>query len=315
MKLDVVTLGEAMGTFRFSGPFGVGATVTPSMAGAETNVAIALARLGHATQWVGSLGRDTIGEGILKTLRGEGVGVDHVRLRPQPTGILISRPLGPETKRVDYHRSGSAGRIISDEQVAGALAEQPRILHISGITPALGESARSTVFDAVHRARELGIAVSFDINYRSRLWDEDDARSTVGALAKLATIVFGGSDELMLATGEKDPELAMTMLATHSVSDVVWKSSDGARALTADGYVECANRIVRAVDPIGAGDAFVAGYLSAWLEDLPREECLRRGHTLGAIIVGTEGDWEGLPTRRDIESMSGQPDTGGHVLR
>lgn len=318
MKPEVVTMGEVMGTLRFSGQFGVGTTVTPSLAGAETNVAIALARLDHRASYIGSLGADTIGEGILRTLRGERVGVDHVAMRPEPTGILVSRIVGPETKRVDYHRSGSAGRIISPEQIEAALSEQPTILHITGITPALGQTARDAVFHAVSLAREHGITVSFDVNYRSRLWEADDARPVLESIARQADILFGGTEELALITGEYEPVAAMTQIAGWGVSDVVWKSSDLARSLSGGKLVEANNRLVQAVDPIGAGDAFVSGWLSARLDGLPIKERLVRAHVMGAIIVGIDGDWEGLPTRSELiarESTSSDSVRGGDVLR
>lgn len=303
MSPDVVTLGEVMGTLRFSGQFGVGTTVTPSLAGAEANVSIALARLGHQVQWVGSLGQDTFGEGILKTLRGENVGVDHVVMRSEPTGLLVSRRVSLETKRVDYHRSGSAGRIFSAEQVTNALAEQPKLLHVTGITPALGDIARATVTEAVREARERGIVVSFDINFRRRLWDVEAARPVLSDLARQADIVFGGTDEFEVVTGEGDPSLALEKMSGMGVREVVWKSSHLARALTADGVSAVPNDVVQAVDPIGAGDAFVAGYLSAWIEGRAVEQRLKRAHTLGGIIVGIDGDWEGLPTRRELTTL------------
>lgn len=318
MKPEVVTMGEVMGTFRFSGHFGVGTTVTPSLAGAETNVAIALARLDHPVSYVGSLGADTIGEGILRTLRGESVRVDHVALRPEPTGILVSRIVGPEMKRVDYHRSGSAGRIISHDQIEAALAEEPQILHITGITPALGDTARDAVFHAVLLARELGITVSFDVNYRSRLWGAEDARPVLERLARQSDILFGGTQELKLLTGEPDPVTAMTEIAAWGVGNVIWKSSDLARSLSGGELVEAPNRIVQAVDPIGAGDAFVSGWLSARLDGRSMMERLVRAHIMGAVIVGIEGDWEGLPMRRVLDSLeaaSSEPVRGGDVLR
>lgn len=316
MKPDVVTIGEVMGTLRFSGQFGVGTTVTPSLAGAEGNVAIGLARLEHAVAWVGSVGNDTFGQGIIKTLRGEGVDVSHVVKRPESTGLLVSRVIGPETKSVDYHRSGSAGRIISQEQISGAIAKGPRILHVTGITPALGKAAAESIRFAVDAAREAGITVAFDINFRGRLWGRDEAAPVLTELASLADIVIGGTGELAMVTGQHDPLEAMSTVLASGAREIVWKESDLARVLSAEGMVECPNRLVRAVDPIGAGDAFVSGYLSGVLDGLGAMERLTRAHLLGRIIVGSEGDWEGLPTREQLavlEAQDGVPVTGSVV--
>lgn len=318
MGVEVVTLGEIMGTLRFSGPFGVGTTVAPSLAGAEGNVAIGLARLGHQVSWVGTLGQDTFGNGILKTLRGEGVVVDHVSMRPEPTGLLVSRVVGPQSKSVDYHRSGSAGRLISKEQIDGALAEKPKFLHLTGITPALGDSANEAVEYAFEVAKRDGIKVVFDINFRSRLWSEVEATSVLSELAQRADIVIGGSEELRIVTGHDDPKTGMKVLSELGVREVVWKSSGLAKVLS-DELVECENPIEVAVDPIGAGDAFVAGYLSGKISGFSTYDCLKRAHAMGRIIVGLHGDWEGLPTLADLqrhEIYAGQEiHDGGSVIR
>ncbi len=318
MSLDVVTMGEVMGTLRLRGQFGVGNEAGITMSGAEGNVAIALARLGHNAQWVGSLGPDTFGEGILRTLRGERVGVDFVERRAEQTGLVVVRGIGSEAKRVDYHRAGSAGSMFSHEQVSEAIAAKPKIVHLTGITPALSDSARDACFQMMREAKDAGIMISFDLNYRSRLWTKGEATPILQELAMMADIVIGGSEEYEVLTGHADPMMAMDVALQHGAKQVVWKTADLARLLTEDGLTECPNRKVRVVDPIGAGDAFVSGYLSGYLDGLEPYARLERAHTLGGIIVASDGDWEALPLRRELEMLEALPGRSlqsGEVLR
>lgn len=318
MSLDLVTIGEVMGTLRLRGQFGVGNEAGITMSGAEGNVSIALARLGHNVQWVGSLGPDTFGEGILRTLRGERVGVDFVERREEQTGLVVVRGMGSEAKRVDYHRAGSAGSHFSQAQIAAAIEARPRIVHLTGITPALSESAREATFQMVREAKEAGIKISFDLNYRSRLWSREEATPVLQELASMADIVIGGTTEYEILTTHPDPRKAMAAVYKRGVSEVVWKTDDLARVQTNEGVIECPNRKVRVVDPIGAGDAFVSGYLSAWLDGLGPYDRLARAHMLGGLIVASDGDWEALPLRRELEMLEALPGRSlqsGEVLR
>lgn len=318
MSLDLVTMGEVMGTLRLRGQFGVGNEAGITMSGAEGNVAIAMARLGHNAQWVGTLGPDTFGEGILRTLRGERVGVDFVERREEQTGLLVVRGMGSEAKRVDYHRAGSAGCIFSPEQVSAAIAAKPRIVHLTGITPALSDAAREASFQLLREAKEAGIPISFDLNYRSRLWSREEATPVLQELATMADIVIGGTEEYEILTTHSDPLKAMDAAYRHGVKQAVWKTDDLARVQTEEGVTECPNHKVRVVDPIGAGDAFVSGYLSGWLDGLSPYDRLSRAHLIGGLIVASDGDWEALPLRRELEmfeALPGRSLQSGEVLR
>lgn len=311
-------MGEVMGTLRLRGDFGVGNEAGITMSGAEGNVAIALARLGHNVQWVGTLGEDTFGEGILRTLRGERVYVDFVERRAEQTGLLVVRGMGAEAKRVDYHRAGSAGSHFSPSQIEKAIAAKPKIVHLTGITPALSDSAREASVELVRRAKNAGIKVSFDLNYRSRLWSREEATPVLQELAMMSDIVIGGTEEYEILTTHSDPVDALDAAVRHGVEQAVWKTDNLARVLTEDGLVECPNRKVRVVDPIGAGDAFVSGYLSGYLDGLEPYARLQRAHTMGGVIVASDGDWEALPLRRELDLLESLPERSlqsGDVLR
>lgn len=301
--IDVLTVGETMGTIRADGTLGVGPEPRISIAGAESNVAIGLARLGHRTAWVSVLGTDAIGDLIVRTLAAEGVDTHGVHREPRAaSGILVSqqRPMG--RAKVDYHRSQSAFTTIDVGHVRAGLAQRPRILHLTGITPALGPGPLAATLAAATQAREHGVMVSLDVNYRSRLWPRERAREVLGELAGQADIVFGDPAELALLTGGQD--LDTGALLSRGMAEVVIKlGGDGARVVTAQDDVMRPALSVDVVDPIGAGDAFVAGYLSGVLDGRTGQERLERGNACGAAVVSTRGDWESMLTREDLDSL------------
>ncbi|WP_433492561.1 sugar kinase [Nocardia grenadensis] len=302
--LDVVTVGETMVAVRVAGHIRFGGDATVAVAGAESNVAIGLARLGHRVRWSGRLGADESGELVLRTLRAENILVDTAsRDTERATGLVMFEQRLPDVTRVEYHRRDSAGSRLRAADSVAALAEPPRILHLTGVTPALSASAAEAVTAAVRIAREGGALISFDVNFRSRLWDPDTAAAVLRPLARAADLVIASEDELGLVA--RDP----AELIDCGVSEVVRKlGANGAAAYTDAGVTTAAGHRVSVVDSIGAGDAFTAGYLSALLDGGDVAERLARGNTLGAFAVSSRGDWEGLPGRNElalIEASSG----------
>ncbi|WP_329560464.1 sugar kinase [Kitasatospora sp. NBC_01266] len=314
---EVVTVGEAMAALRATGPVRLGAPMQLSVAGAEANVAIGLARLGHRVGWVGRVGDDEFGALVLRTLRAEQVDVSHARLDTdgRPTGLMAREDRIADLVNVAYYRAGSAGSALRVADVLPALDPGVRILQLTGITPALSPGAAEAVHAAALRARELGITICLDVNYRARLWSPAEARSALLPVARLADVLVASADELHLVC--EDPSLpeqdgVAALLAQGRREVVITRGGDGASATSADGTVSTLARKVPVVDVVGAGDAFVAGYLSGLLDGLDVEGRLHRAATTGAFAVSTRGDWEGLPTRRDLALLD-QP--AGTTLR
>jgi 2-dehydro-3-deoxygluconokinase len=323
---EVVTFGETMAAMRGRGPLRLGGTLTLSVAGAETNVAIGLARLGHRVAWAGRVGDDELGALVLRTLRAENVDVSGaVTDRARPTGLILFERRTADVTRVQYYRSGSAGSGLEPADLLPLLAPAPApgdkqpggkhkqgILHMTGITPALGPSAAKAARSGAERARQAGRLVSFDVNYRSRLWSVEDAGTALGPLAAAASIVFGSAQELALLAADPAtaPQAAADELLGLGVRAVVLKRGvHGATAYTADGETSVPARAVRAVDVIGAGDAFVAGYLSGVLDGLDTDGRLRRAAAVSAFAVSSAGDWEGLPTRTELSLLDAEEET------
>ncbi|MET3921051.1 sugar kinase [Arthrobacter sp. UYEF20] len=311
--VDLLTLGESMVSLRSAGPLSAGGALTMHVAGAESNVAVGVARLGHRVSWAGVLGADPHGQFILRQLRSEGIEVQHREDTTRSTGVMFLEQRTADVTRAFYYRAGSAGSTLGWEDVDRALAAGPRVLHLTGITAALGPEARKAVEYAAERAAGEGMLVSLDVNYRSKLWSRDEARAVLTPLARHASILIASDDELGLVAsapdGARDPgagsdgaEAAMAAeLLDRGVSEVVVKrGAAGAGVHTAGGRWETPAVPVTSIDTVGAGDAFTAGYLSALLDGADVAGRLQRGALAGAFAVSTAGDWEGLPRRDEL---------------
>ncbi|MFB8241728.1 sugar kinase [Kitasatospora purpeofusca] len=299
-----------MAAMRADRPLRLGGTLSLSVAGAEANVAIGLARLGHSVRWAGAVGADEFGGLVLRTLRAEGVDVSRVAVDPAaPTGLVVFEPRVADLTRVSYYRSGSAGSRLTPAALAGALAEGARIVHLTGITAALGPGPRAAVEIA---ARAPGGAVCLDVNHRAKLWSREEAASALRPLVPLLDILVASDDELALVAppGVEDEAECVEALLAQGVGEVVVKrGAAGAEVFTEHGSVARPAVRVPVRDTVGAGDAFVAGYLSGLLDGLPVEGRLDRAVTTGAFAVAAAGDWEGLPFREELTLLDAAPGT------
>ncbi|MGH3344962.1 MAG: sugar kinase [Carbonactinosporaceae bacterium] len=309
---EVVTFGESMALLLAEPGHALDAALhfRRSVAGAESNVAVGLARLGHAVGWFGRVGDDAFGHGILRALRAEGVDVSRARIDDTaPTGLLVRDFHAERPVQVLYYRSGSAGSRLSPADVDEAWLGGARLLHVTGITPALSRSAREAteaVFDVAARA---GVTMSFDPNVRRKLASERRWGELLPRFGGRAHLVFAGVDEAELITGTSDPERAAGWFLERGARLVVIK--DGGRgAWASDGTRSwrCPATRVTAADPVGAGDAFDAGFLSGYLRGLAVADALAEAAVVGAHVVQAPGDLEGLPTarQRDAAARPGQ---------
>ncbi|MQA79060.1 MAG: sugar kinase [Streptosporangiales bacterium] len=303
---DVLTFGEAMANLRGQGALRLGGTFRLTVAGAESNVAIGLARLGHSVRWAGRVGDDETGALVTRTLRAEAVDTAFVTTDPDaPTGLMLLEHRTADLVRVDYYRSNSAGSRLAPVAIAPALAEHTAILHVTGITVALSSTAADAVRHAVEHAHAHGWTVCLDVNHRSRLWSRDDAAKALRPLLPYVDVLVASADELSIVTDAA--EAAADLLAGGAREVVVTRGGDGAEVVTSAGTVTRPAAKVTAVDPVGAGDAFVTGYLSATLDGLAVDERLDRGIAVAGFAVSTYGDWEGLPTRAEL-ALAGHRD-------
>jgi 2-dehydro-3-deoxygluconokinase len=313
---DLVTLGEAMGLLVSTEPVPLryASTMHLTMAGSESNVAIGVRRLGCSTAWLGRVGDDELGRLVLGRLRAEGVEVGSAVVDEQaPTGLMLKEHRTAQLVRVLYYRQHSAGSRLRPDDLDAELIRSARVLHVTGITPALSESAREAVRAAVAMARASRVTVSLDFNYRSALWTRKAATAELAELVRFADVVFAGEDEASLLVTAGTPEEAALALTTLGPAHAAIKCGPEGAVLASGGRTLRAEPIaVPAVDPVGAGDAFVAGYLAGLLEEAGPEECLRMAAAAGAFAVTVAGDWEGLPTRSELVLLE---QAEGAVLR
>ena len=304
----VVTLGETMALIRAEepGPLAHAPSLGLGVGGAESNVAIGLARLGTDVAWCGRVGDDALGVLVQREIRAEGVQT-HVCVDPDaPTGLMIKERRTPATQKVAYYRAGSAGSRLAPEDIPAGLVEDADLLHVSGITAALSPVARASLLDAVDRARSTGVSVSFDINHRASLWSEAEARAFSRDLLERVDLVFAGEDEAALVVGShrRVEDAAAELAALGPPEVVVKRGAQGALSLVA-GELHSAPAVpVDVVDTVGAGDAFVAGYLAERVAGGLPAARLALGVTTAAFVCLVPGDWEGLPRREELSLLT-----------
>jgi 2-dehydro-3-deoxygluconokinase len=310
--IELVTFGETMGVLAADelGPLRNGHRMLLGMAGAESNVAIGVRRLGHSVAWVGRVGADPIGRLVLRELRAEDIDVSHAVVDADaPTGFMLKVHRTTATSEVIYARRNSAGSALSPGDVPAELIAHARLLHITGITPALSESAHDSVMAAIEIARAHDVRVSLDINHRRSLWSDDDARIVLTNLVGRCDFVFASENEAALVVGSRSALDAAHALADLGAGHAVVKRGNLGYVAWIDGKTHsAAAHTVPVADPVGAGDGFVAGYLAAWLDGETPDAALRTANLVGACVVAVSGDWEGLPTRAELEAFGARTD-------
>jgi len=306
VNLDVVTIGEAMVLLLAEqpGPLRDVATFRRFVAGAESNVAIALNRLGHHAGWISRVGGDEFGKVVLSQLRGEGVDTSQVRIDADaPTGVFFRERRAGGTIEVTYYRRGSAASRLTPEDLDATFVAAGQFLHLTGILPALSSTCREVTFAAADIARAAGVAIVLDVNYRRKLWPPDEARAVLRDLAERCDVVLAGSDEAQLLTGDADPARACrSLLALGPRSVVVKLGPEGSMAMAMDETAKVAPPPVQVVDPVGAGDSFAAGYLASSLRGLELADRLAVANRCGALAATVYGDSGALRGWDDVRS-------------
>jgi dehydrogluconokinase len=305
---DVALFGEAMLLLVADqpGPIENATAFHKRTAGAETNVAIGLSRLGLKVGWASRLGTDSMGRSLLATMRGEGIDCSHVISdAAQRTGFQFKgRVTDGSDPPVEYHRRGSAASHMSPADVDEAWLRSARHLHATGVFAAISDTSLQAAIKGMEVMRAAGRTISFDPNLRPTLWASTDVmRRSINDLAARADWVLPGMEEGLLLTGESTPEGVAHFYRQRGAKLVVVKL--GAEGAYYDGDVAGTGRIdgfpvAQVVDTVGAGDGFAVGVISALLEGRTVPEAVRRAAWIGARAVQVLGDTEGLPTRAQL---------------
>lgn len=304
---DVVTIGEAMALLMANKPGSLSKVngFERATAGAELNVSVGLSRLGFKVGYISSLGDDSLGRNLIDFMECEGIDLQHLKIDKRfPTGFMLKTMVTDGSDpEVEYFRKGSAASFMSLENQPTDHYQQARLLHITGISPALSKSCRELVFSLAKQARANGKFVSFDPNLRPRLWaSQAEMIETLNELATHADLVMPGLSEGQLLTGfEKAADIANFYLKRGARHVVVKLGTEGAYyANEKYSGIAKAQHVDKVVDTVGAGDGFAVGVISALLEDLPIEVAAARGNAIGARVVQFRGDCEGLPNRMQL---------------
>lgn len=310
--LDVITMGETMvamtaekaGSIKYADRF------SKHIAGAESNFAIGITRLGFNAGWISKVGEDPLGDFVEFSVRGEGVDVSELKRDPErPTGMMIKEILSKDRARVYYYRQNSAASAITAAEINENYLQQAKYIHLSGITPALSENAREAFLKVLEIAAKHNINVSFDPNIRKKLWqDEEKMKTELLQIIKRANIILPGIEEAEILLGIKDPKKAAEEFYQLMGGTVVLKLGEEG-SLYYDGETMekvPAFEIEEVVDPIGAGDAFAAGLIAGLLRNMELKEAVELANLVGAYCVTVKGDIEGLPSWKEVEVIKGK---------
>jgi len=287
---EVLAVGETMALVAPAAaePLESAADFRIDAGGAEANVASHLAALGRRAAWAGAVGDDALGRRLVRQLAERGVDTSGVAFDPgAPTGVYLKDP----GAGVHYYRRGSAASRLGPDFVAELGFDGVRVLHLSGITPALSPSCEA-LFDAlVDAAHAAGAAVSFDVNHRAALWPSTDAAARrLRAAAARADIVFVGRDEAAALWGTASAEDVRALLP-EPAHLVVKDGAVGATEFHVAGVEHVPALPVELVEAVGAGDAFAAGWLAAWLDGAPAVDRLRAGHERAVVVLADTADF------------------------
>lgn len=297
-----VCVGESMAALLPDAPGpleGVGSFAV-SAGGAESNVACALRALGIPSAWVSRVGDDGFGRRLAAEVAGRGVDTSGVAIDPgRPTGLYLKETGGSEREgdlgvgrsRLHYYRAGSAASAMSAatlrEPAVSRLMDGARLIHLTGITPALSETCLEMVRALLNAPRGDRL-VSFDLNWRPVLWRDRDAE-VLREFVNAADVALLGADEAEAAFGTGEPA-KLRALFPGPATIVVKDAERVVTALTADGAVSEPALAVDVVEPTGAGDAFAAGYLAGTLHGFDERRRLRLGHLAAASALVAHGD-------------------------
>lgn len=306
---QVITIGETMATLtpQSQGPLRYVSDYKLRIAGAESNVAIGLAKLGVDVAWVSRLGEDEFGHFICNQTRAEGVDCRSVIFdETHRTGVMF-KEIGVGETSVFYYRENSAASHLCPQDLPASLFEGASILHLTGITPVLSESCREMTWAAIELARKNGLMLSFDPNIRRKLWAGQDYAPLIRQITLESHIVLLGLDEAEALFGTREEQEVLDVLFEKGNARCV-AIKDGARgALVADrkDRIKIPPYPCRSIDPVGAGDGFNAGFLAGILQTGDVKTAGRMGAVCGAMATQTLGDVEGYPDSRQMKKALG----------
>ena len=303
--MDVITIGDGMIAMcpKEKGPIIFSNTFERKIGGAELNVAIGCARLGLNAGWISRLGNDEFGKYILKTVRGEGVDISEVKLVDgYQTSVYFREVLANGESRSFYYREKSPTSTMKINSLNEEYFKSTKILHITGVFPSINDNNKKILLESIKIAKKYNLLISFDPNIRLKMWSKEESREFISKFLSFVDILLIGDEEISILLDESDINEAIKKFHKLGIGKVVVKrgakgaiGSDGINCYDVDGIKPKA-----LIDTVGAGDGFAAGFLSASLKGLSFENSIQFANAVGSLVVGVEGDNEGLPYYEDV---------------
>lgn len=276
-----------------------------SVAGAESNVAAYLSMLGAEVSWISKVGEDPFGQFMLNELRGLGIDVGHAGVaQGYPTGVAFKDRAARQTK-VWYYRSGSAASTVDEVTAETVSSLDSKLIHLSGITLALSPSCEGFMREII-RTKRAGTRISFDVNWRPALWAGSGSEPVLD-FAQASDIVFVGLDEAQALWGSQDEEAVRDLLHSPEIL-VVKRGAEGSTIFHKGSQVSVPALSVDVVEPVGAGDAFAAGFLAGYLKGMSMRSCGRLGTITASTALSVETDIGVLPGKKYIEELLELPE-------
>jgi len=303
---EIILIGEPMAMFvaDYVGKLEDVEKYTRSLAGAEVNVCIGLKRLGYDVSYVTKLGVDPFGKYIKNFLDKEKINTSFITFDSKfPTAFQIKSKTEVGDPEVVYYRKGTAASHISKEDVEKIDLSEVKLVHVTGIPPALSESCREATYEVIKKGKEKDIYITFDPNLRPALWpSKEEMIKVINDIASKCDMVLPGVAEGLILTGSEDPnEIADFYLKLGVKTVIVKVGSKGAFVKTKDeAFTVPGFKVEKVVDTVGAGDGFAVGIISGLLEKLSLKDAIVRGNAIGSLQVMVPGDNEGLPSREKL---------------
>ena len=305
MKIDVLCLGEALIEFNQL-PDGTNNTFRSGFGGDTSNTAISVSRQGMSAGFLSKIGKDQFGRELLKLWQRENVDYSNVSIHPEaPTGIYFVTH-DADGHHFTYYRKGSAASQMTPMDLPTDDLPQVRILHLSAITQAISSSSCETAFAAIHQARKHGVNISYDTNFRLKLWSLECGRDIINRTVPLCEVVMPSLDDASSLTGLIDPEAITDHYLELGAKLVVLKQGNrGVRVSDGKDNLHIPGHKVKAIDATGAGDTFDGAFLTEWLRSNDPFASATYANAAAALSTTNYGAVDSIPNRNEVAKYLG----------
>lgn len=308
---DVITIGEAMIAFDpvKTGPMRFVNGFERKIGGAELNVAIGCSRLGLNAGWISRLGKDEFGKYIRNFARGERIDISQLELvEGYPTSLNFKEIMESGNVRTFYYRDKSPTLTLTPDDLDETYFQQAKILHITGIYPAIDSRNQNVINRSIELAKKHGVKVSFDPNIRLKMWSKEEARQVLSAILPYVDILLAGDEEMEIILGEKDPKIIIEKAKELGIEFIAVKQGDKGSVGYYNGELVKAPAVPpdKVVDTVGAGDGFNAGVIYGYLNKWSLQKTMEFANRIGSMVVSVKGDNEGLPYLEDVQIKLGE---------